>query len=69
MKSGKDYERHSALDNVMKVDDYEIDEAFVFTCGNVKKDGRVVYLPVYMVMFLSDNPQWTVDISAGRYVL
>lgn len=69
VKSGKDYERHSALDNVMKVDDYEIDEAFVFTCGNVKKDGRIVYFPIYMVMFLSDNPQFPVDISVDRYAL
>ncbi len=52
IKSGKDYQRHAALDNVMENKDYAIPAAYVFQNDNVKVDGRVVYLPVYMLMFL-----------------
>ena len=50
--SGKDYARHAALDNVMGNPDYAIPVAYVFQNDNVKMDGKVVYLPVYMLMFL-----------------
>ena len=32
--------------------DYAIPVAYVFQNDNVKVDGKVVYLPVYMLMFL-----------------
>ena len=67
VKSGKDYERHSALDNILGISGYGIDKAVVLSPGNVKRDGKLVYLPVYMVMFLSDNPEWTYDISPARF--
>ena len=69
VKSGKDYERHSALDNVMKVAEYGIPKAYVLCSGNVKIVGKVIYLPIYMIMFLSDNPTWTYDISPKRFML
>jgi len=52
IKSGKDYQRHAALDNVMENRDYAIPTAFVFQNDNVRADGRIVYLPIYMLMFL-----------------
>ena len=52
IKSGKDYQRHAALDNVLGNKDYAIPTAFVFQNDNVSADGRVVYLPIYMLMFL-----------------
>lgn len=52
IKSGKDYHRHAALDNVMENRDYAIPTAFVFQNDNVRADGRIVYLPIYMLMFL-----------------
>lgn len=55
VKSGKDYTRHSALDNVMEVAEYAIPEAVVFSPGNVSVDGKCVYYPVYMVMFLQEE--------------
>ena len=54
VKSGKDYTRHSALDNVLNVEEYGIPEAFVFSSANISVDGKVVYYPVYMAMFLSE---------------
>ncbi len=52
IKSGKDYARHAALDNVMNNPDYAIPMAYVFQNDNVKADGKIIYLPVYMLMFL-----------------
>ena len=67
VKSGKDYEKHSALDNVMSVEEYEIDEAYVFTNDNIKTKGKVTYLPIYMVMFLKDELIEFIDISIDRF--
>lgn len=52
VKSGKDYERHNALTNVMANTDYAIPLAYVFCNGNVRQSGKIVYLPIYMAMFL-----------------
>lgn len=54
IKSGKDYKRHSALNNVLGTAEYEIDEAYIFSEGNVEVDGRKIYMPIYMIMFLDD---------------
>ena len=52
VKSGKDYQRHSALTNVMANPDYKIPQALVFGNANVSQEGRVLYLPIYMTAFL-----------------
>ena len=52
IKSGKDYQRHAALDNVMSNPDYAIPTAYVFQNDNVKAEGKIVCLPIYMLMFL-----------------
>ena len=52
VKSGKDYKRHSALNNVLSSDNYEINHAVVLCEDNVSVIGKVSYLPVYMVMFI-----------------
>lgn len=69
VKSGKDYEKHSALDNVMDVAEYGIREAIVFANDNVKTSGRITYYPIYMAMFLQDDPVEFVDISLDRFKL
>ncbi len=56
IKSGKDYKRHSALNNVLGNQEYEIDEAYIFLEGNVEIDGKRIYLPIYMIMYLEDVP-------------
>lgn len=55
VKSGKDYQRHNALSNVMSNADYAIPRAIVFCNDNVSKSGNVVYLPIYMVAFLKQE--------------
>lgn len=52
VKSGKDYQRHAALGNVMKNKEYGIRRAFVLSNENLSESGNVLYAPIYMTMFL-----------------
>ena len=67
VKSGKDYEKHSALDNVLASKEYDIDQAIVFTNDNVKVDGNLTYYPIYMIMFLKDEQLDFIDISVNKF--
>ena len=51
IKSGKDYKSHRALNNLLAVDEYKLKESLVFCIGNIETEGKVVYLPLYMIMF------------------
>ena len=52
IKSGKDYYRHNAIDNVLNCAEYDVSEGYVFCGGNVEQSGRIIYFPIYMLMFL-----------------
>ena len=52
IKSGKDYYRHNAMDNLLKQSDFGIGEGYVFCHGNIETDGKLTYFPIYMLMFL-----------------
>lgn len=67
VKSGKDYSRHSALDNVLGIEEYGIEEAYVLSNANVEKKGKITYLPIYMIMFIDEKASPFPDISPSRY--
>jgi len=52
IKSGKDYYRHNAIDNVLNHAEFEIDRGYVFCNGNVETADRLTYFPIYMLMFI-----------------
>lgn len=52
VKSGKSYQRHSALSNIMEISNYSIEEAFVLSNYNVEVKGNLIYYPIYMLMFI-----------------
>ena len=56
VKSGKDYERHNALKNVMADEHYGIPRAYVLSNGNLAIKDNVMYLPIYMLMFIQKHP-------------
>lgn len=70
VKSGKNYETHRALANIMTCREYAIREALVLCNGNLRRDGKILYAPVYMVAFLekkNDAPTfYKIDLSALR---
>ena len=52
VKSGKDYNVHSALNNFVSNEDYHVKKACVLSNERtVMQKGKIVYLPVYFVMF------------------
>lgn len=55
VKSGKNFERHRALSNVMQNEEYAIAQAIVFCQDNVQTKEKVTYLPIYMVMFVQQE--------------
>lgn len=54
-KSGNDYTRHKALDNLMAVGEWGLEESIVLCGANVSKQGGVKYLPWYAVSFLEQE--------------
>lgn len=53
VKSGKDYTVHSALNNFVQNDGYNIKKAIVVSNErNIKRNGKITYLPIYYIMFL-----------------
>lgn len=71
IKSGNDYTKHPALDNMMKTDNWSFGEKIVFCKGNIRKQGEILYLPWYMIMFYRPDPVpegyiYEVDLSALR---
>ena len=55
VKSGKDYYVHSALSKTVANEEYEVEKAYVLTNHNIETDGKILYLPIYMCMFIKDD--------------
>ena len=56
VKSGKDYTEHSALNNLLKVPEYNVLAATVISNERkVYQEGKVTYMPVYFVMFFDER--------------
>lgn len=53
VKSGKDYQKHSALSYFMSTNRF--DDAFVLSNYNVKVENNITYYPIYMIMFIHSN--------------
>ena len=55
VKSGSDFERHPALNNILRVSDWGINKAYVFCKGNISVRDKITYLPWYMAMFFEQE--------------
>lgn len=67
VKSGKDYDFHRALSNIMDCGEYDLPEAVVFNNDNIRVKDKILYAPIYMTMFLEKSntaPEYyKVDLS------
>lgn len=67
VKSGKDYEFHRALSNIMDCKEYDLQKAIVFNNDNLYVKDKIVYAPIYMVMFIEKKNEvptyYKVDLS------
>lgn len=52
VKSGKDYERHNALANILDNEEYNLNKAIILCNDNVSVQGKKTYLPIYMTTFI-----------------
>jgi len=57
VKSGKSYDRHRALNNILDNPQYKLLDPMVLTNDNVEQQSRLLYIPIYMLMFLQHNLQ------------
>lgn len=69
VKSGKDYKRHVALENLLNNDTYSINKAYTLCQGNIECINNRIYLPIYMIMFFKkkkdvESQIINIDISA-----
>lgn len=56
VKSGKDYAIHSALNRLLENKDYRLEKGVVLSnAREVRKEGKIVYMPIYYVMFLDSK--------------
>lgn len=55
VKSGSDCRKHTALDNLMAVEEWSLSEAFVLCRDNVERLGSITYLPWYAAAFLKQD--------------
>lgn len=53
VKSGKDYKRHSAMSRALEIPSYGLEKGVVLCEGNLRREGKVLYAPVYMAAMLS----------------
>jgi predicted AAA+ superfamily ATPase len=67
VKSGKDYDTHRALSNIMDCSEYELTEAIVLSNSNLRVDHKIVYAPIYMIMFVANKSSvptyYKIDLS------
>lgn len=62
VKSGKDYQQHRALNNLMADYPESLYDAVVLCNGNVEVKEHITYLPIYLVMFIQPK-----DSGVGVY--
>lgn len=55
IKSGKDYIKHSALDNLLSIREWNLNQAIVFCKDNIAQKDKITYLPWYIVMFFKQS--------------
>ena len=56
VKSGQDFRKHRALDKFVGNDDYNIKKAIVVSNDReVKREGRIIYMPIYYMMFFKPS--------------
>ena len=74
VKSGKNYKTHAALDHMLSIPEYRIDQALVVSNANVTNVGPVRYLPVYGLMFmehdgLPEDEEFSVSLPTANDII
>ncbi len=66
IKSGKNYKKHNALDNLLSIYP-EISKGYILSNNNVEVCDKKIYLPIYMIMFFKKDElkdmKYKIDLS------
>lgn len=54
VKTGKDYKRHVALENLLNNQSYNINKAYTLCQDNIQCVNNRIYLPIYLIMFFKN---------------
>ena len=54
VKSGRKIRSHAALNRLLAIDEYKIRNAIVLSRNTLSREGRVLYVPLYMVFCLNE---------------
>lgn len=63
VKSGKNIHAHKALDNLLAISEFKLNEAVVLSTENVHTDGAITYLPIYMTYLIKNKEIKDIKIS------
>ena len=63
VKSGKDYVRHRALNNILDCQEYNIPQSIVLCNDNFSVKSKVLYAPIYMMMFIHKEQKTEMKFS------
>ena len=68
IKSGNDFKKHQAINHALDTKQWKFGESIVFSKSNVEIDGKITYLPWYMIIFFNNKVGlneliYTVDLS------
>ncbi|MGN0906404.1 MAG: ATP-binding protein [Bullifex sp.] len=74
VKSGKDYRKHGSPDRYLSVPNRDIGNAYVLCTGNIEREGRITYLPIYLTCLIAEErkpelPRLKIDLSSLRSAL
>lgn len=64
IKSGKAYQRHSAINNIKEI--YKA-KAVVFSKENVSFENDILYLPLYMLMFVEKENECSIGLNINKF--
>ena len=68
IKSGKNYKRHNALDNLLEKYP-EIKNGYILSNNNVEVKNNKIYLPIYMIMFFEKEQIKNITYKIDLYDL
>jgi predicted AAA+ superfamily ATPase len=66
IKSGKWFRRHVTLSKLLEVPDYSISDAIVMCEDNVRVEGQITYLPIYMMFCLGEDRDGRFAFSSNK---
>ena len=63
VKSGSDYKKHNALDNLIRTNKKQLAKPVVLSLNNVEVEDEIDYIPIYMCSFIKNDKPKNIKID------